>query len=159
MRTTIPNSRSRTAAVVLAGFCAFLTLYAPQPLLPMLAAAFGIPAAAISLVMTASTMAVAIAAPFTGMAADRLGRKRVIVASAFLLAIPTLLAGTASGLRQLVFWRFWQGVFTPGIFAVTIAYINDEWEEGVGAAMSAYVTGTVIGGFSGRMIEIGRAHV
>ena len=50
-------------------------------------------------------------------------------------------------------WRFWQGVFTPGIFAVTIAYVNDEWDQGVGAAMSSYVAGTVLGGFSGRMIS------
>ena len=34
------SSSSRTAAVALAGFCAFLPLYAPQPLLPMLAAQF-----------------------------------------------------------------------------------------------------------------------
>ena len=40
----------------------------------------------------------------------------------------------------------------PGVAAVTIAYINEEWESGAGAAMSAYVTGTVLGGFSGRMI-------
>ena len=43
-------------------------------------------------------------------------------------------------------------MLTPGIFAITIAYINDEWREGTGRAMSAYVAGTVIGGFSGRMI-------
>ena len=35
-----PSPRSRTAAVVLAGFCAFLTIYAPQPLLPLLAREF-----------------------------------------------------------------------------------------------------------------------
>ena len=34
---TLESSRRRTAAVVFAGFCAFLTLYAPQPLLPLLA--------------------------------------------------------------------------------------------------------------------------
>ena len=53
---------------------------------------------------------------------------------------------------QLLFWRFWQGVFTPGIFAVTIAYVNEEWESGAGAAVASYVTGTVIGGFSGRIV-------
>jgi predicted MFS family arabinose efflux permease len=52
----------------------------------------------------------------------------------------------------LVFWRFWQGVFTPGISVVVSAYINEEWEMGVGRAMSAYVSGTVLGGFSGRML-------
>jgi YNFM family putative membrane transporter len=138
--------------VVFAGFCAFLTLYAPQPLLPMLSAAFGVPAAAVVWVISASTMAVAMAAPFAGMVADRFGRKRVIVPAAFLLAVPTLFSGLSHSLGQLIFWRFWQGIFTPGIFAVIVAYINEEWEEGAGSAMAAYVTGTVLGGFCGRML-------
>jgi len=44
------------------------------------------------------------------------------------------------------------GVFTPGISVVTAAYINEEWAEGVGSAVSAYVAGTILGGFSGRML-------
>src|SRR5664279_5504798 len=147
-----PRSTTRTAAVVFAGFCAFVTLFAPQPLLPMLAREFRVSAAAISLVVTASTLAVAMAAPFAGVVADRFGRKRVIVPAAFLLAVPTLLAATATSFGQLLFWRFLQGVFTPGIFAVIIAYINEEWEAGAGAATAAYVTGTVLGGFSGRVV-------
>src|ERR1035437_3113662 len=147
-----PRSTTRTAAVVFAGFCAFVTLFAPQPLLPMLAREFRVSAAAISLVVTASTLAVAMAAPFAGVVADRFGRKRVIVPAAFLLAVPTLLAATATSYGQLLFWRFLQGAFTPGIFAVIIAYINEEWEAGAGAATAAYVTGTVLGGFSGRAL-------
>ena len=148
---THPPNR-RTAAVVCAGFCAFLTLFAPQPLLPMLSAAFRASAAAVSLVVTASTVAVALSAPLAGIVSDRLGRKRVMVPAAFLLALPTVLAATSTSLGQLLFWRFWQGVFTPGIFAVTIAYVNEEWESGAGAAVASYVTGTVIGGFSGRIV-------
>jgi YNFM family putative membrane transporter len=138
--------------VVFAGFCAFLTLYAPQPLLPMLSASFGVPASSVVWVISASTIAVAAAAPFAGMVADRLGRKRVIVPSAFLLAAATLFSGFSNSVGQLIFWRFWQGVFTPGIFAVVVAYINEEWDEGVGSAMGAYVSGTVLGGFCGRML-------
>src|SRR5579862_6984851 len=100
--------RTRTAAVVLAGFCAFLTLFAPQPLLPLLAQAFGASAGAVGFVVTVSTIAVAL----TGAIADRLGRKSVIVSATFLLALPTLLAGTSTSLGQLLFWRFWQGIFT-----------------------------------------------
>jgi predicted MFS family arabinose efflux permease len=142
----------RTAAVVLAGFCAFLNLYAPQPLLPTLAREFHTSPAGVSLLITASTVAVAIAAPLAGILSDHLGRKRVLVPSALLLAVPSWLAATAASLDQLVFWRFWQGVFTPGISVVVSAYINEEWEMGVGRAMSAYVSGTVLGGFSGRML-------
>src|ERR1039457_2016922 len=99
-----PHSTTRTAAVVFAGFCAFVTLFAPQPLLPLLAREFRVSAAA------------------------------------------------ATSFGQLLFWRFLQGIFTPGIFAVIIAYINEEWQEGAGAATAAYVTGTVLGGFSGRAL-------
>jgi MFS transporter, YNFM family, putative membrane transport protein len=118
----------------------------------MLAGEFHASAAVISLVMTATTAGVMVSAPWIGMAADRFGRKRVIVPTAFLLALPATLAATSTGVGSLLFWRFWQGVFMPGIATVTIAYINEEWETGAGAAMSAYVTGTVLGGFSGRMI-------
>jgi len=83
----------------------------------------------VSLVLTASTAAVALAAPFAGVVADRFGRKRVIVLSALLLACHRWSGGLRS-LPQMLVWRFWQGVFTPGIFAVTIAYVNDEWEQG-----------------------------
>ena len=76
------NTATRTAAVVFAGFCAFVTIFAPQPLLPLLAREFRVSAAAISLVVTASTLAVAMAAPFAGVVADRFGRKRVIVPAA-----------------------------------------------------------------------------
>ncbi|MBN9662197.1 MAG: MFS transporter [Acidobacteria bacterium] len=146
------DRRKRTAAVVLAGFCAFLDLYAPQPLLPMLARHFQISAAGAGLVVSAATLAVALAAPFVGLIADRHGRKQVIVPATLLLVLPTLMAALAQSLGQLLFWRFLQGVLTPGIFAVTIAYINEEWKSDVGAAMAAYVTGTVLGGFTGRTL-------
>jgi predicted MFS family arabinose efflux permease len=74
------------------------------------------------------------------------------VLSTLLLALPTLLAATSANFGQLVFWRFWQGLFTPGVFAVTVTYINEEWKVGAGRAMSAYVSGTVLGGFVGRSL-------
>jgi YNFM family putative membrane transporter len=144
--------RRRLAAVVLAGFCAFLDLYSPQPLLPLLMRLFQVSTGRVSLLVSISTGAVAVTAPLVGLLADRLGRRRVIVPSAFLLAVPTLLAATSQNFEQLLFWRFWQGVFTPGVFAATVAYISEEWTVGMGSAMSAYVAGTAVGGFSGRGI-------
>ncbi len=144
--------KKRLLAVVFAGFCAFLDLYAPQPMLPLLARVFHTTPAGVSLTVSLSTLAVALAAPFVGIVADRFGRKQVIVPATVLVAIPTFLAATSTSYRQFLFWRILQGLFTPGIFAVTVAYINEEWKEGVGAAMAAYVTGTVLGGFTGRML-------
>lgn len=141
-------------AVVLAGFCAFLDLYATQPLLPLLSDLFHAGKVAVSLTVTLATVGVAIAAPVIGSIADRLGRKRVILGSILLLAAATLLAATSRGLNQLIVWRFLQGLFTPGIFAITVAYIHEEWPaETSGRAISAYISGTIIGGFTGRMLS------
>ncbi|HSY84784.1 MAG TPA: MFS transporter, partial [Gemmatimonadaceae bacterium] len=138
-------------AVGVSGMCAFLDLYATQPLLPTLEHQFNVSKAGASLTVSVSTAAVALAAPFVGLAADRLGRKRVIVPAMFVLAIPTMLAATAHTLAALVVWRFLQGLVMPAVFAVMIAYVTEEFAgRGVGTAMAALVTGNVLGGFSGR---------
>lgn len=140
-------------AVGVSGICAFLDLYATQPLLPTLERQFHVSKAGASLTVSASTAAVALAAPFIGLAADRLGRKRVIVPAMFILVIPTMLASTAETLPMLVAWRFVEGLVMPAVFAVMIAYVTEEFaRRGVGAAMAALVTGNVIGGFLGRVI-------
>jgi len=145
---------TRKLAVMLAGACAFLQLYVTQPLLPMLTDVFHASKIAVSLTVTAASLGVAAAAPFAGHLADRMGRKPVIVWSAFLLAAASFATATAPNLNILILWRFLQGLCTPGVFAVTIAYINDEW-AGLGAprVVAIYVTGTVLGGFSGRMLS------
>ena len=144
---------ARQLAVGLAGFCAFVNLYAPQSILPLLSHEFGASAAEVSAIITVSTLAVAVTAPFTGALADVLGRKRVIVAAMFLLVLPTLMVGMASSLSALIFWRAVQGLILPPIFAVTIAYIGDEWpaQEATTAA-GIYSSGSSFGGFSGRLV-------
>ena len=131
IRFPVPSAleRRRSWAVAFAGFCAFLGLYLTQPMLPLLERVFQASKAAVGLTLTASTLGVAIAAPLVGSLADRLGRKRVIVGSASLLALATLLNATATGLPALIAWRFLQGLFTPGVFAVTVAYVQEEWAE------------------------------
>src|SRR6185437_12744535 len=130
-------SRPRAFPVVLAGFSAFLDLYATQPLLPFLARTFHASALRVSLTVTAPAVAVAIAAPIVGRLADRFGLRLTIVASAFALAAATLLAATAANLTQLIVWRFVQGLVTPGIFAITIAYIHEEWPAATAGSATA----------------------
>jgi YNFM family putative membrane transporter len=157
----VPSSSARrlapdrsTIAIMLAGVCTFLNVYCTQPLLPLLRHVFSASELQVSLTVAATIIGVALAAPFTGLIAERRGRKKVIVPSLFLLTLPTALAGTSASLTQLIFWRFAQGIFVPGIIAVMLAYINEEWAgRGVGRAMSSYITGTVIGGFLGRFIS------
>ena len=85
----------RTLGVATAGFCAFVNLYAPQSLLPELAAEFHVGPGAISALMTAGTLAIALTAPFTGALADVVGRKRLITAAMFAITVPTVIIAFA----------------------------------------------------------------
>src|SRR5580765_6539011 len=146
--------RLPTFPVVLAGAAAFLNIYSTQPLLPLLTRTFGASTFEAGLTITAPTVAVAIFAPFIGRLADRLGFRRVIVLSAWTLTVATTLASTSQNLHQLIFWRFVQGIATPGIFASTIAYIHEVWPPThAGRATAAYMTGTILGGFTGRAVS------
>jgi YNFM family putative membrane transporter len=148
------NQGFRRAAVGIPGFCAFLILYAPQSLLPLLAQQFSVSPADISLTMTATALAIAISAPFAGAIADVLGRKRVIVAAMLLLTIPTVMIALAPSLHALVFWRFVQGLVLPPIFTVVVAYIGEEWPPSQATGVTGlYMSATSIGGFCGRFFS------
>ena len=140
------------AAVALCGVCAFLELYCTQPLLPLLAHLFHASKTGVGMTVSAATLGVAISAPIFGAVTERLARKSVIVISLLGVSIPTLLAATSMSLAQLIFWRFLQGIMVPGIVAVVVTYIGEEWPpERVALVMSFYVSGTALGGFLGRI--------
>jgi predicted MFS family arabinose efflux permease len=143
----------RPLAVAAAGFTAFVNLYSPQALLPELSHEFGVGAGQISALMTASTAAIALTAPFTGALADVLGRKRLITAAAFAVVVPTLIMTLASSVPQLVILRFVQGLLLPPIFTVAVAYVGDEWPPAeVPRIAGLFISGASVGGFCGRFI-------
>jgi YNFM family putative membrane transporter len=139
-------------AAGIAGYCAFINLYSPQSILPLLSEEFGASAAGISTIITVSTLAVALTAPFTGTVADVLGRKRVIVVAMFVLVIPTVMVGLSTSLSAIIFWRAVQGLVLPPIFAVMVAYIGDELPQREATTVAGiYSSGSSLGGFSGRL--------
>lgn len=143
----------RRAAVGIPGFCAFFNLYGPQSLLPSLAQEFSATPAQISLTMTATTLAIAISAPFAGAIADVLGRKRVIAAAMVVATIPLVMISLAPGLHALIFWRFMLGLALPPIFTVVVAYIGEEWPPDQAMGVTGfYMAATSVGGFAGRFV-------
>ena len=128
-------------------------MYATQPLLPDLRAEFHTGEAAVGATISVLTFACALAAPFVGPLADAIGRKRVIVSAILGLALVTFAAAGATTLHALLVWRFVQGLFMPAVFAVTLAYIAEEFPAEVGGrAVGAYIAGNVFGGFLGRYV-------
>src|SRR5580698_7448519 len=103
----------RALAIATAGFSAFVNLYSPQALLPELAGEFNVGPSQISTLMTAGTLAIALTAPFTGVLADIIGRKRLITAAMFATVVPTLLMIAVRSVPEMVALRFVQGLLLP----------------------------------------------
>lgn len=141
-------------AVTLCGVCAFLELYITQPLLPLITRLFHVSKTGANMTVSAGTLGAALLAPIVGALTERLPRKRVIVTCLVAIAVPTLLAATSTSLIELVIWRFLQGILVPGIVAVVVTYIGEEWPpHRVAFAMSFYISGTALGGFLGRFLS------
>jgi len=143
----------RQLAVGVAGFCAFTNLYPVQAILPELIEKFHATPTEAGLTVSAGTAAVALTAPFSGVISDLWGRKRMIVVCLAAVTLVTLCTALAGSITSLVAWRFAVGLFIPGIFATTVAYITEEWSSREAVETTAiYVSGNVLGGFSGRFI-------
>lgn len=136
--------------IAMIGFFAFLQVYSVQAILPVLQSDLHASEVQIGMAVGATVLAIALISPFIGMLSDAFGRKRFIVGSLFLLALPTAMIGFGYTVDELIFWRFLQGLSIPGITVVLIAYISEEYKDSLTAMMSLYVSGTVLGGFSGR---------
>ncbi|STZ02634.1 Inner membrane transport protein ynfM [Moraxella equi] len=136
--------------IAMIGFFAFLQVYSVQAILPVLMQDLQASEVQVGLAVGATVMAIALMSPFMGMLSDAFGRRRFIIGSLLMLAIPTFMVGMAGSVDGLTFWRFLQGLAVPGITVVLIAYIGEEYSDNIAGMMSLYVAGTVLGGFSGR---------
>jgi predicted MFS family arabinose efflux permease len=146
------TERRATLALALVGALVFFGVYAPQPLLPSLRLAFGVTEGEAAAVISALAAGVALAAPWAGLLSDAVGRRRMILLASALAGALALLSGLAPSLRWLLALRFLQGCVTPAILTSAMAYAGEEFAGRSGAATSAYVTGTVAGGFLGRLL-------
>ncbi|WP_407570208.1 MFS transporter [Deinococcus altitudinis] len=149
-----PSRPGSPLVLALIGALVFLNVYAPQSLLPLLANDLGVSPVQAGSVVGVTTLAIAIVSPLSGVLADALGRKRVIVAAFLLLLLPALLATQAHTLAQLNLARFLQGLIIPLVMVTCTAYAAEEYRGvQVARAITAYVTGTVLGGFGGRFLS------
>ncbi|WP_439238839.1 MFS transporter [Lonepinella sp. BR2919] len=155
-KTQSPCFLLKLTIMMIGGF-AFLQVYSIQAILPVLMEHFSATKVQAGLTVGMTVMAVAIMSPFMGMFSDAVGRKSLIVICMLFIVLPTALLSMSETIQQIKLWRFLQGLFVPGITVVTIAYISEEFPDRLASMLSLYVSGTVLGGFSGRFL-IGYLH-
>jgi len=139
--------------VALVGVFAFVQVYSVQSILPQLQRDLNASVVEIGNSVGMTVLAVALISPFVGMLSDALGRKWLVVASVFALAIPTALMSQVQTVHGLLVLRFLQGLAVPGVSVVAIAYVGEEFRgSAMVRMMTVYIAGSVLGGFSGRFL-------
>jgi YNFM family putative membrane transporter len=142
-----------TASIAASGLASFALLYAPQPLLPLIADEYGLGPGGASLAVSASTLALALVVLPVAMLSERVGRRPVIVVSVLLAGLIGLALPFAPTYDVFLLLRVLQGAAVAGVPAAAMAYLADELDNGrLGAAMGAMIAGNSTGGMLGRLV-------
>ncbi len=141
------------AALWCAGLATFVLVYCVQGLLPTLAVQFHVSSSTSSLVLSATTGALAVAVVPLSAVAESWGRRRVMTAALAAAALLGLLAPFAPSFPALVGIRALQGVALAALPALAIAHVTAEvaprW---LGGAVGLLIAGNSLGGLSGRLV-------
>ncbi|RWR09757.1 MFS transporter [Paenirhodobacter populi] len=139
-------------SLILSGFCAFSALYCVQPILPVLAADFGIGAASSSLAMTLTTIALAVGLVFSGPISDSLGRKPVMLFSMVSTGLLMIALAFAPSWHVLLVIRTLIGLLLGGITAINLTYLAEEvTPHSLGRAVGLVLAGNSVGGMISRV--------
>ncbi len=140
-------------ALFAAGFATFGLLYCVQPLMPQFSADYGVSAATSALSLSVTTGVLAFALLLAGALSDAWGRKRVMTASLFVSALLVLLTALAPTWSLLLVLRTLLGFTLSGLPAVAMTYLSEEMDaESIGLGMGLFISGSAVGGMSGRLI-------
>ena len=145
--------RRLLAGLFFAGVATFAQLYSPQAVLALVSADLGVGAADAALLVSASTIGLALGVIPWSVVADRVGRVRAMSFAVISATVFGLLVPFAPTFSLLLTGRFLEGLMLGGVPAIAIAYLSEEIEPRHAArAAGTYVAGTSIGGLLGRLV-------
>jgi YNFM family putative membrane transporter len=144
--------RQTSLVLFVAGFMAFAMLYVAQGTLPAVSKDFSVSPATASLTLSLTTLPLAIAVLVAASWSEGQGRRRLLVGAVLSAAVLTLAASVAPTFEALLVLRVLTGLVLAGLPAVAMAYVAEEFHpSGLGTAMGLYISGTGLGGMTGRL--------
>ncbi|WP_347217246.1 MFS transporter [Chryseobacterium sp.] len=139
--------------IFFSGLSVFAQLYLFQPMLPMAAEQFKVSVGDTSLLVSSSTIGMALGLLFFAFKADSYSRKGLMTFSLVSSALLTIVSTWIPSLSLLIAIGICKGFVVSGVSAVALAYLTEEVNAAViGAAISMYLSGNTIGGMSGRIL-------
>jgi predicted MFS family arabinose efflux permease len=148
----------RTLLIGLIAFLTVVDLFGTQAILPALARSYGVMPAAMGFAVNATTIGMAVACLGIAYLSPRIDRRRGVLVSLTVLAIPTALLAVAPNLAAFTVLRIAQGLCMASAFTLTLAYLGEHCSAmDAGGAFAAYITGNVASNLFGRLLAAGLA--
>lgn len=139
---------------------AFSTLYAPQPLYPVLAEYFNVSQNDAASLTTLTMLPMSIAPFIYGYVLELFTAKRILFIFIFLLAVSQLLFALLESFFLLQVIRFVVGLLLPAIVTALLTYVSREKNELRRRQwMNYYIAFQIFGGMAGRLVSGFLSHV
>jgi len=117
----------RSVVIALTAFLSLVDLFATQAILPMLTAHYGVTPGQMGLASNASTFGMLVSGLAVGYFSNNIDRRRGILISLVLLAIPTTLLAYAPNLTVFAILRVMQGLCMASAFTLALAYLGEHY--------------------------------
>ncbi|MCF8056811.1 MAG: MFS transporter [Desulfocapsa sp.] len=131
----------------------FTNVYITQPVLPILQSEFAVDMVLVSFSVSAVILGIAISNLPFGVLADKVAIQPLIVSGGIMVAIGGLVCALTENFFVFLGARFLQGLFIPCLTTCLAAYLAKTLPlERLNIVMGSYVSATVLGGLSGRLL-------
>ncbi|MBB6734558.1 MFS transporter [Cohnella zeiphila] len=145
--------RRAMLGMLLGSLVTFAILYSPQTLIGPFAEQFGIAPSAASLVISCSTLTLAVSMLLVSVFSNAWGRKNLMSASLLITSALAIASAFCHDFHALLVLRLLEGISLSGFPAIAMTYLNEEISPGsLGKVMGVYVAGNAVGGFAGRIV-------
>jgi MFS transporter, YNFM family, putative membrane transport protein len=131
----------------------FTNVYITQPVLPILQSEFALDLVLASFSVSAVIFGIALSNLPFGVLADRVAIQPIILSGGLMVAVGGLLCSLTENYWIFLGARFLQGLFIPCLTTCLAAYLAKTLPvERLSVVMGSYVSATVLGGLSGRLL-------
>jgi MFS family permease len=148
LRSLIPWRSGTFHVIIASSLMGVMGVSLISPVLPELRDAFAVSDAQVGLVITAFSLPGIFLTPFIGLAADRIGRKRVLVPLLVLFGLSGAAIAFTTDFLVVLGLRALQGIGATALVMLAVTLIGDIYE---GAQLTALI------GVNGSMIGVGAA--
>lgn len=148
-----PEHKLVMACMLIGSIISFAIMYSPQPLISLFSKEYNVSPATASFSISLTTLSLGIALLFVSMLSKAWGRKKTMCVSLITTSALAMISSLGHNFYFFLLIRFLEGISIAGFPSVAIVYLNEEFDKAdVGKVVGAYVAGTAIGGFTGRVI-------